>query len=37
MPIKGIIAVFMIALAVAAIYWEDLSEFLTRWLEEENE
>jgi hypothetical protein len=37
MPIKGIIAVFMIAVAVVAICWEDFPEVLSQWFEEENE
>lgn len=37
MPIKGIIAVFMIALAVVAICWDDVKEFITQWVEEDNE
>ena len=37
MPIKGIIAVFMIALAVVAICWDEVKETLSQWFEEEEE
>lgn len=33
MPIKGVIAVFMIAFAITAICWEDFWATISQWLE----
>ena len=35
MPFKGIIAVLLIAVAVTFTCWEELSEFLPQWFDEE--
>jgi hypothetical protein len=34
MPIKGIIAIFMVTLAVVAVCWDEVNETISRWFEE---
>lgn len=36
MPTKGIIAVFLIALAISVVCWKEIREDLLQWFEEDD-